>query len=661
MKKIIFLFLFFLAAQNLFSQNSETDSLLKVLQTQKEDTNKIRLLNELSYKLILTDDYDKAMKYSNDAIMISEKLIQQASDVPLLISIKKAKANTYHNMGIVQRNKADYNSALDFYSKALAIRIEINDEKGIAASYNNMGNVYGNKGNYDKALEFYLKATAIREKLGDKKGIADSYLNLGIFYRDNVSFSVQSGRYDKALEYFLKALKFYEEIGDKQRIGMTCNNTGILYHEKRDYDKSLKYYFKALSVNEEIGSKKGMASSYNSIGNVMDDKQDYNKAMEYYYYAVKIHEEIGNKHGMAGLYNNIGILNLKLGKAPEAKKLSIKSFEIAKKIDAKELIKDAAITLSQCDSASGNFKGAYEYHKLYSDVKDTILNEESGKQIAEMQTKYETEKKEQQITLLNKDKELQDAQVNRQKIIIWSVAAGFLLVLILSIFIFRERKKSEKLLLNILPAETARELKANGKATAKHYEQVTVMFTDFKGFTTIAEKLSAEELVSELDFLFRKFDEIISKYPIEKIKTIGDAYMCAGGLPAANNTNPNDVVSAALEIQEWMKERQEAVAAAVNTKQLPTAAATAAWSLRIGIHTGAVTAGVVGDKKFAYDIWGDTVNTASRMESSGEPGKINISEATYLCINSDFECEYRGKVAAKNKGEIGMYFVKKRM
>ena len=213
------------------------------------------------------------------------------------------------------------------------------------------------------------------------------------------------------------------------------------------------------------------------------------------------------------------------------------------------------------------------------------------------------------------------------------------MVLILSIFIFRERKKSEKLLLNILPIETARELKRNGKAKARHYESVTVMFTDFKGFTNIAEKLSAEELVSELDFLFKKFDEIISKYNIEKMKTIGDAYMCASGLPTPNSNHAENIVLAGIEIQNWMISQ--------NNK----------WQLRMGIHSGPVTAGVVGDKKFAYDIWGDTVNTASRMESSGEAGKINISGATYELVRDKFTCEFRGKILAKNKGEIEMYFL----
>ena len=214
------------------------------------------------------------------------------------------------------------------------------------------------------------------------------------------------------------------------------------------------------------------------------------------------------------------------------------------------------------------------------------------------------------------------------------------------------------MLLNILPSETAEELKLTGHAELKQFDMVTVLFTDFKGFTQIAEKMSAKELVGELNFLFSKFDEIIAKYPIEKIKTIGDAYMCAGGLPVANTTNAIDVILAALEIQEYMKNRLRSTVYGLqlndNSKQ-----ETVNWELRIGIHTGPIVAGIVGIKKFAYDIWGDTVNTASRMESSGEAGKVNISGSTYELVKDKFNCTYRGKVQAKNKGEIEMYFVER--
>ena len=210
-----------------------------------------------------------------------------------------------------------------------------------------------------------------------------------------------------------------------------------------------------------------------------------------------------------------------------------------------------------------------------------------------------------------------------------------------------EKEKTEALLLNILPSETVEELKSKGKATARKYRMASIMFTDFKSFTKIAEEIKPEQLVAELDNYFKNFDEIIDKYDIEKIKTIGDAYMCAGGLPIRNKSNPIDIVLAGLEVQRFMKGYNNAKADAGGE----------GWGLRIGIHTGAVIAGVVGTKRFAYDIWGDGVNIASRIETAGDVGKVNISGVTYELVKEFFTCEHRGEIKAKNKGRIDMYFV----
>ena len=212
-----------------------------------------------------------------------------------------------------------------------------------------------------------------------------------------------------------------------------------------------------------------------------------------------------------------------------------------------------------------------------------------------------------------------------------------------------EKQKSDELLLNILPAEAAEELKSTGTAKAKHYESVSVMFTDFKDFTAISEKMNAEKLVNELHNCFSKFDKIIEKHNIEKIKTIGDSYMCVGGLPVKNSTHPFDVINAALEIRNCMIDSKKEMEK--EGKGGPC------FELRIGIHTGPVVAGIVGVNKFAYDIWGSTVNTASRLESSGEPGKINISEFLYEIIKDKYDCTLRGKFPVKGLGEISMYYV----
>ena len=210
-----------------------------------------------------------------------------------------------------------------------------------------------------------------------------------------------------------------------------------------------------------------------------------------------------------------------------------------------------------------------------------------------------------------------------------------------------EKEKTEALLANVLPKNTADEIMAKGKATKIKYNFVTVLFSDIQGFTKIAEEMNPEFLIDELDKFFFHFDTVVEKYGIEKIKTIGDAYMCAGGIPEKNRTNPVEVILAALEMRTYMNRLKE-------TSELE---GMKYWDIRVGIHTGTVVAGVVGHKKLSYDIWGDTVNTASRMESSGEAGKINISGTTFEFVKEFFDCEYRGKMPVKYKGELEMYFV----
>jgi adenylate cyclase len=210
-----------------------------------------------------------------------------------------------------------------------------------------------------------------------------------------------------------------------------------------------------------------------------------------------------------------------------------------------------------------------------------------------------------------------------------------------------EKEKSENLLANVLPKNTASEIMEKGKATKIKYNFVTVLFSDIQGFTKIAEETNPEVLIDELDKFFFYFDSVVERLGIEKIKTIGDAYMCAGGIPEKNRTNPVEVILAALEMQVYMSKLKEST----DLEGMKF------WDIRIGIHTGTVVAGVVGQKKLSYDIWGDTVNTASRMESSGEAGKINISGTTYEFVKEFFICEHRGKMPVKYKGELDMYFV----
>ena len=211
----------------------------------------------------------------------------------------------------------------------------------------------------------------------------------------------------------------------------------------------------------------------------------------------------------------------------------------------------------------------------------------------------------------------------------------------------REIEKTDNLLARVLPKETASELKETGSVTSQRFQLVTVLFCDIEGFTRITDETNPEVLIDQLDKFFLYFDSVVEKYRIEKIKTIGDAYMCAGGIPKKNRTNPVEVVLAALEMLQHMKDIMYKSATTQNI-----------WEIRIGIDTGPVIAGVIGRNKLSYDIWGSTVNTTSRMESSGKAGQINISGNTYMLVNEYFECEFRGKMPVKNRSDIDMYFVR---
>jgi adenylate cyclase len=316
---------------------------------------------------------------------------------------------------------------------------------------------------------------------------------------------------------------------------------------------------------------------------------------------------------------------------------------------------------------SENHKLGSENNKLGSEneEKEKIITETTNQLNME---KLERENKEAQLKAVEQEKEIQQLELNKKKTlntVYFLIIAFFVIITGATVKMYfnnrkfsrklseqnallaNEKKRSDDLLLNILPEELANELKRKGQSKARSHEAVTVMFTDFVDFSRMTELMNPQELVHEIDFCFRSFDEILNKYDIEKIKTVGDAYLCACGIPGADADHAEKTIKAAIEIRNFMKQLREE----------REAKGMLSFELRIGIHSGPLVAGIVGIKKFAYDIWGDTVNIASRMESSGEAGKINVSESTYDLVKDKFYFISRGKVEAKNKGLINMYFV----
>ncbi len=620
----------------------QADSLLKVLERSEADTARVKTLLRLSATYYRSSP-DEAVKYAEQARLLAEE-INDTEDL----------AYAYKSIGMGYYFQGNYIEALLNWQLSLRNFEAINDRLGVSNMLNNLGAVYYNEGDNNKAIEYYLESLRVSEEIGDSLRSVTALVNIGAVYYS------KKATHDMALKYYAQALPISEALGDYDAIGTTAVNMGQIYLDKEDDTSALHYFQKAYDAysKSETGN---VPYALLNLGRVYAFRDDFARAIDFQKQAYEMASNNNAKLEMAqaslslaDTYDQQGDIPLSIGHFMRAK-------EIAASIGASYVLQDAYNGLAQTYARVPDYANAYKYQQLYISIKDTLYNAEMDKRIQALTLNFEIEKKQGQIDLLTKDQELKELALQRQKLQRNAVAITGVLLLFLALgmlsryryvrrtnrIIAYEKDRSDKLLLNVLPAETAEELKEKGSATPKHYDMVSVLFTDFKGFTAIAEKLTPQELVAELNACFLEFDRIIDKYKLEKIKTIGDAYMCAGGIPAPNTTNPVDIVRAGLEIREFMerlrKERQ--------------ARGEEFWELRIGIHTGPVIAGVVGKNKFAYDIWGDAVNIASRMESSGIPGKVNISGCTYELIREHFKCTYRGQIQAKNKGEIDMYIV----
>jgi class 3 adenylate cyclase/Tfp pilus assembly protein PilF len=571
----------------------------------------------------------------------------------------KSRVTALHKAGsILTDSKVD--SALIILEDATLILKNIRGIDSVRfAQDNNLirARAYLIQGLYPKALEYAQVAMNYSEKLKQNNLVADCYSVIGQIYERQENNA-------KAEEYYKKNLKLSRVIGDSVRISTSLSLLGNIYGATKRYEESLKCYNESLTFINPDKNPVQAAIAYGNIGyvyyevgtleqskNELESKtsSDYfNKSLEATNNAMEIFKKIGNKRFqiIAGL--NTGLVYNQMGDYATAKKWCQSAYDAAVDLKIPPLRSDACECLYKSNKAIGNSDEALKYFEIYKQISDSIKNTDNERSMVEKELNFNYEKEKLSDSLQYAQKEaIADSQIQKQRIGLISASGIVVLIVLLMVVLIKGKKRSEELLLNILPFDTAQELKKKGMAETKNFDSVTVLFTDFKGFTTISELLSPKELVTEIDTCFKGIDRIMGKYNIEKIKTIGDAYMAAGGLPTTNTTHPIDVVMAAQEIILFMESlKQERIK---NNKPF--------FEIRIGIHTGPVIAGIVGIKKFSYDIWGDTVNTASRLESSGEVNKINLSGATYDLIKDQYQCEHRGKIEAKNKGKIDMYFL----
>lgn len=630
-------FAVFLLTHEAYSQRA--DSLKRVLSSQPADTVKVKTLLEIS-SLLWRSEPDSAIHYAGQANAMAEK-----TAFPI------GKAMALKNTGLAYYVKGDYLNVLNYWQQSLETYRAINDKIGIGNLLNNIGAVYFNQGDDPKALEYYLESLRVSEETGNKLRIATALTNIGAVYFN------KEATHDKAEGYYLRALEMSEAAANLDAIGVSSVNLGEIYLKRGDHTAALRFFEKALDALKKTGGNESFV--YTNIGKSYRMRGRYEDALKYQQQGFEKARAKDDKLEMSIALNAIGDTYFAQNNFKQALEKYLKAKDLGEEIGSKTLLKDTYENVAKGYSALADYRKALEYQRLFGITKDSLYNEENSQKLAGLQFQFDIEKKEAEIALLNQENQTKAAQIQQQKTLrnFLLAAAAFLLITIGGItyqylfakktnkIISEERNKADKLLLNILPAETAEELKRFGAVKAKKYEFVSVLFTDFVAFTKHVENIPPEELVQNIDFYFKAFDAIFEKHNMEKIKTIGDSYMCAGGLPLANVTNPEDAILAGLEIVQFVESIKDNKPEFVHPFQI-----------RVGINTGPVITGVVGTSKFQYDVWGDTVNVASRMETACEPGKVNISEFTYNYVKDKFTFTQRGDIEVKNRGFIKMYY-----
>lgn len=620
------------------AQNKPIDSLKQIVGTKEVDTSVIMAMNSLSEELVQIQSLEEALSYA-----------KKAKELSVALDFKRGEAYALKNMGIVEYYKGNYALVLEHWFKAADIFESIPDELGVSNIANNLGVFYYGQGNSVKALEYYLKSLRMSEKLKDTLRISTALLNVAGVY-------MQMGAYEKAVNYQERIEPYLEHLDDPQISAGYLMGFGEIFSKTDDHKKALKFYKDALPMTK---GTPGYAHNLTKLGKAHFKLGNMEQATIYLDSAYQV--AVKNSFPLDQVQTLIALGEIFQRTEPV---LAIQYFDEAKELaldlEIEEELRDIYYGYSRAYANLEDFENAYKAQSIYMVKKDSLFNLKIADKVRGLQFEFDLQKKQDQIGLLQAEAELTEMRGKRQKYIIYGSTISLVLVLVVAVgtfsryryikktsnIIVKEKERSEKLLLNILPNETAMELKQNGKVEAKKFESVSVMFTDFKGFTVHSQNLSPELLVKTVDYYFSRFDLVMEKYGLEKIKTIGDAYMCAAGLPFPSNDHATKIIEAAFEITDIVEE----------IKQNPPPGIKA-FEIRIGINSGPVVAGVVGTKKFAYDIWGDAVNVASRMESMSEPGKINISQGTYELVKDQYQCKERGEVYVKNKGNMKMYYV----
>lgn len=570
----------------------ETMSIIRITTPVRREHYYISIMtNEAPHELptveMLTDtawEYYQSARY-DDATALAEKalaLARQTND-------KRYEASSLNILGNIANERGNYPDAEEKFRQALILHTMLNNKQGIAGAIGNIGNVYANLSDYPRALEHYSKALDIYEQLGNTAGVAARTGGIGVVYTELLD-------YPRALEYYSKALAIYEQLNNQDGMAFITGNIGNVYANLSDYPRALEYYGKALNLNEQLGNTAGAARNTGNIGLVYQRLGDYPRALECLGKALELDEQLGKKMDMARHIGNIGTMyadeRFDGSDVVKAEDYLLRAISMNEEIGTKGQNIVVFKKLAQLYEQMERWKEANDYNKNYHELEKEVRSEEAKKQA-----------------------EKQD--INRK------LAAE------------RERARAtQELLHNTLPPEIADRILGGERMIADHYAAVSVLFMDLVNFTILAQRIPPKHLVHLLNNIFSAADAVMQNHALEKIKTIGDAYMAVAGAPVPQADHAGRAAQAALELLETMNNLQI---------QMPEEYGDKSWiagigdiQVRIGLHCGAAVGGVIGDKKFTFDLWGDAVNTAARMEQYGEAGRIHISEEFAKALAGSF-------------------------
>ncbi len=610
-------------------------------------------LSNIGFVHSTLSNYNEALEYYTKALSLAEELGNKYGVVACL-----------SNIGIVYDHLSDFSKALEYYSMALVVAEETGNKLGVATLLSNIGVVHLNLSDFPKAIEYYVKALSLAEELGDKLGESIQLGNIG-----NVHFRLSN--YATALEFYEKALRLDKELANTAGISRHLGNIGIVYSNLGEYHKALEYYRTALSLTEELGDRTGVTRQLSNIGSVHAKLGDYAQALEYYTGALSLCEELRDRAGVAGLLGGIGDVHMKLLDYTKAQEYIERALRLQEELGMKSEVGEIKALLGELYASDANpncnvtqaeaylleaidasqdlgtkaynahntladlyekqkrWEDAYRHQGLYFRLKEEVLSEEARKKAGLM---------EQQKRLAERDKE----------IAITKAAAD------------AQIRATTKLLHKVLPQSVATRMMDGEEEIADYYTSVSILFADIAGFTPISADMPAIIVVRLLNYVFAEFDRIIKKHGCEKIKTIGDGYMAISGAPIECADHAERLTAAAIEMQETIS-LPESI-----REYLPR---DVKLGVRIGLHTGSVVAGVIGEERFVYDIYSDAVNTAARMESHGEENRIHVSNDFFRHLQNRFAVtknathglvfEKRGEMEIKGKGVLRTYFLEK--